>query len=467
MTAPAPPSPAQSPPPGATRAVSPLAALERLTLTLQLERRARTAEAEELPFVMVNETRQVLPYRQAVLWTHGRSGPSLAALSGLAVPDQSAPYAQWLVRFAEWRRKAPEANTFHRLELDKLEAEADKPPKWLADWREWLPPHALWAPLPDMRGGCGAVLALFREEPFGDAEATLFSHLAESYGQSFALSLVQRRRGGRRRRLWPWILAAAAAVAACFVPVPQTVLAPAEVAARRPALVRSGLDGVINHFLVEPNQRVEKGDPLVSLEDSQLRTRLALAKKAEEMAAVEYRQLLQAALSDPRTKQRLPLALGRMEQLAAETAYAESLLERVVITSPMKGVVLCDNPDEWLGRPVSLGQRIMLVADPDVLELEIRLPAAESLRAEVGDRVMFYPNVQPISPMPAVLTFIGYRASEAPGLGMAFTLRADLEAGGKPLLGLRGMAKLYGKSLPLGMILFRTPIQAARQWLGI
>ncbi len=469
MTAPGsppPPAPASAP---AGRAANPLAALERLTLILQLGRRARTAEADELPFVLVNETRQALPYRQAVLWTFGRGGPTLAALSGLAVPDPSAPYAQWLTKFAGWRRTRPDALKFHRLDLDELEAGTANAPKWLADWREWLPPHCLWAPLPDLRGGCGAVLALFREERFSDAEASLFSHLAESYGQSFALSLVKRRRGGRRRRhrLLPWILALAAAVAAGFIPAPQTVLAPAEVSARRPALVRSGLDGVISRFLVEPNQRVEKGDPLVRLEDAQLRTRLAVAKKAEEMAAVEYRQLLQAGLSDPRTKQRLPLAQGRMEQLAAETAYVEGLVERVVIASPMRGVVLCDNPDEWLGRPVSLGQRIMLVADPDDLELEIRLPAGESIRAEVGDQALFYPNVSPVAPMAATLTFVGYRAGETPGLGMAYTLRASIDAEGKPLLGLRGMAKLYGEKRPLGLILLRTPIQAVRQWLGI
>ncbi len=43
----------------------------------------------------------------------------------------------------------------------------------------------------------------------------------------------------------------------------------------------------------------------------------------------------------------------------------------------------------------------------------------------------------------------------------------DLAKGGKPLLGLRGMAKLYGKPQPLGLNLLRTPIQAVRQWLGI
>ena len=465
---PTPPVPSPEPSTGTVKKpINPLLVLERMALVLQLQRRSRLASAEELPFIMVNETRQLLPYRQAVLYSLQRGGATLSAVSGLAVPDQSAPYAQWLSKFIKWRLDQPEAEKHQRLNLEKMTANAVKPPIWLPQWKEWLPPHALWAPLFDGTGRILGILALFREEPFPDQDSMLFSHLSEAYGQSYALASVGRRRRVGHSRFWLGIILLLAAIAAFFIPASQTVLAPAEVSARRPALVRAGLDGVISRFLVEPNQHVEKGDRLILLEDDQLRTRLAVARKAEEMAAAEYRQLLQSALSDAKTKQRLPLALGRMEQLAAETAYVESLMERVVINSPMRGVVLCDNPDEWLGRPVSLGQRIMLVADPEDLELEIRLPASEALRIEVGDKLLFYPNIAPISPMEAVVTFVGYRASEAAGLGIAFTLRADLAKGGKPLLGLRGMAKLYGKPQPLGLNLLRTPIQAVRQWLGI
>lgn len=40
----------------------------RLGMVLQLTQRARQASQEELPFIMVNETRQLIPYRQAAFW---------------------------------------------------------------------------------------------------------------------------------------------------------------------------------------------------------------------------------------------------------------------------------------------------------------------------------------------------------------------------------------------------------------
>ncbi len=450
---------------GKATSVNPMAILERLSILLQLQRRGRTASSDELPFIMVNESRQLLPYRQAVYFSIRNGKPTLKSLSGLAVPDSSAPYAQWMRKFVRWRCQCPEPGKQQRLDLAQLPDQAPKPPRWYRDWKDWLPPHALWSPLLDNRRTLIGVVIFFRETAFTDAQNMQAAHLTESYAQDLALSLS--RPAGAKRSWSPLLLLllAGAAVAA-FLPVHQSVLAPSEITARRPALVRSGLDGVVDRFLVEPNQRVEAGQELVRLEDAQLRTRLTVAKKAEDMAQAEYKQLLQAALSDPKSKQRIPLVQGHIEQLAAETEYIESLMQRIVITSPMAGVVLCDMPDEWLGRPVSLGQRIMLVADPDNLELEIHLPATENMRVQVGDSVVFYPNVAPIRPMRATVAHVGFRAGEVPGVGMAYVLRADVDAEGRPLLGLRGMAKLYGPEQPLWRIVFQKPLMAARQWLG-
>ena len=68
--------------------------LLRLTLLLQLERRARQAPAEEIPYIVVNETADLIPYRQALLWRRGLD--RLEAVSGVASPEKNSPYALWL-----------------------------------------------------------------------------------------------------------------------------------------------------------------------------------------------------------------------------------------------------------------------------------------------------------------------------------------------------------------------------------
>src|ERR1700733_187561 len=71
-----------------------------LSTLVQLVKRARhTESAQELAFVMVNETNALVPYRQAVLWrreARGRGG--VVAISGSAVVERNAPITLWLNR---------------------------------------------------------------------------------------------------------------------------------------------------------------------------------------------------------------------------------------------------------------------------------------------------------------------------------------------------------------------------------
>lgn len=79
-----------------------------LATLLQLLHRAREADgAARLGFVMVNETQHLLPYRQAAFWREGLRA-HVAALSGLAEPDPTAPYLQCCPPCsAIWRKDAP------------------------------------------------------------------------------------------------------------------------------------------------------------------------------------------------------------------------------------------------------------------------------------------------------------------------------------------------------------------------
>ena len=62
--------------------------LMRLGLLLQLQRRARKAEEKELPFILVNETRALVPYRQAVFWrVQPDGGWEVASVSGQALGE--------------------------------------------------------------------------------------------------------------------------------------------------------------------------------------------------------------------------------------------------------------------------------------------------------------------------------------------------------------------------------------------
>lgn len=455
-------------------------AVSRLAALLQMEERLRRAEIKELPFIVVNETRLLVPYRQAVLWQiYGADSFTPMAVSGLSVPEKNSPYLQWQARLI---RNLKSKNNEAENQLASLPfTAADLPEDLKDDWAEWLPAYGLYLPLPDWKKclppgdkdahgtpktECFGVLTLFSQNQFSQGDLRALGHLSSAYGQALSLAFSKRC---RQFSLSKKITAVSIlAVLIFLLPIKMSVLAPAEVIAEAPWPVRSHLDGVVEKIVVEPNATVVEGELLLSLDTTELNTRLAVAAKSLDVARVELRQARQQALADREARLRLVYLTGRVEQLEAEKVYVENLLERAAIHSPIEGVALVDAPEEWAGKPVSLGQRIMTIAEPDRIKLEIFLPMDEYLPQKPGAEVLFFPNTSPGSPHSAYLYQVGFQAQETAQAGLAFKLRADFKPEqGNLRLGVRGRAKLYGKRAPLIYVLLRKPIMKLRQWIGI
>lgn len=430
-----------------------------VTNLLQLERRARrAATVEELGFVMVNETNGLVRYRQAALW-RGRA----TALSGAALVDANAPYVLWLNRLLDWAHATHGAGGAVPLDAGGVPEAVGR------DWAEWLPAFGLWLPL----GGCGnepAALFLVRDEPWTAAESHLLGYVADAYGHALS-ALVMRRRGWRlRTRGRAWLAGAALALAAgaLALPMPHSALAPAEVIARAPTVVRAPIDGVVDRFEVQPNEAVAEGQVLLVLDRTRLLNRLEVARKALEVAEAEFRQASQQAVFDQKSKANLVVLKGRMEQQAAEAAYVEGLLARVEIRAPRAGIAIFDDVNDWIGKPVAIGERILTVASPQETELEIRLPVADAIALDGGAAVRLFLNVAPQNPIPAALTYAGYQAETTPDGVLAYRLKAAFADGvTPPRIGLKGIAKVYGEDSTLLYALLRRPLAAVRQRLGL
>ena len=447
---------------GAAQASAPTETSVPLRL-LGFERRIRQADPKELPFIFVNETIQFLPYRQAVFWDGWKQG-RIGAFSGVSVLAQNAPYAIWIREFTEKLidRATPEPVAFSMAQECGTQLQ----------WQTHVPAYGLWLPLMGPKSLTLGGVLLFRETPFTEAETALGGFLSEGYGQALALakadiaSLRTRLSGLRRKKAIQ--IALGVLVLICLIPLRQTVLAPAEVVSRRPHVIRAALEGVISKVHVQPNQVVAAGAPLFSTDDSQVLGRLNVARKNLEAIETEYRQIAQSALFDPKAKARAQVLKAQSDSRLAEVAYLETLLSRADVAAPIDGTVVFDDPHDWIGRPVALGQKVMLQVNPDELILDIRIPENEFIDVEPNAKVLFFPLVAPASPVAATVDFVSYQASATPKAGYAFVLRAQFtEKSDAIRLGRRGTAKLYGPRTIVLLEILRKPLHIARQWLGI
>ncbi len=431
--------------------------LLRMTEVLQLAARARDAGREELPFVIVNETVRAVAYDQAVLWDARTE--RVVALSGAARLEAGAPYVLLLERLYRGV-----VSSGKRDEVQKLGPEAVKGDEEGA--KAWLAPHLLWWPL-RVRGNTVAILMLGRRTAWQDNEQPILNVLCGSYGQAWELArarLAPVKLGGRRKIKRIAIAAAIALlVGAGLVPVRSSAIAPADVVAETPAFVRAPFAGVVDAIEVAPNAQVKTGQLIVRLERRQLDAEYKVAAKVLETATAQFRQTSQEAITDPRAREQLATLRARLDEARADFDYRQARLGRADILSPADGIAVFNDPAEWIGKPVEVGERILQVSPPTSSRIEIELPVTEATSLEEGAEVTFFSNLTPDRPVTGKVVFVSYATTVTPSGVLAYTARADLAGGADLRLGLKGTAKIFGPPRPLAVWLLRRPLAYLRQ----
>jgi multidrug resistance efflux pump len=437
------------------------------TVLLQLEGMVRAAQTQqELQFLFVNETRRLVPYRQAILLTP--STPSkqrynVQAVSSVPVVDRSAPLMQWTERLIRELRRT---STGHDL---RHVTESDCPDSLKADWREFTPGYGLWCPLKHPGGQVFGGLWLTREQPWAEHELTVLHRLREAYAYAWRAvgpSSTPRWRWGLSRTA-TWTLAAAM-LGAMVIPVPMSTLAPAKIVAKDPLIVSAPIDGVIAEILVPPNSTVSEGQVLFKYEDTTFRNEYEVAERNLDVAVAQYRRAAQGSFLEAEQKADVPLLKAEVELRETERDYAHERLAKVEVKAERAGLLIYTDKSDWIGKPVVVGQRIMELANPQQLEVRIDLPVDDAIVLREGAPVKLFLNANPLASVPATVSHASYHAEVLPNNTLAYRVTAQLGQGSSELrIGWQGSAKIYGDKVTLFTYLFRRPISAIRPWIGL
>ena len=441
---------------------------------LAYEGRLRTARSpEEIEFLIVNEAFSLLTYDQAFLWKPDLLGRSaLAAASGLSEVDANSPFALWFSRAADHAQSIDPQAPVRRLADDDF-------PSSLDDGAEWIPRQALVILLRTPEGKALGGLWFGRQQPFSDDEAALAGWLGQH--SEFALwawrreqLALQSKIAALAPRRWRTLspmrkkLVLAAVCGVLLFPVRLSVLAPAEVVTRTPNPVTAPADGVVAKILVAPNQAVRTGTPLIEFDDTATRNRLLVAQKTLGVARADLARSAGKAFADDASKSELQLLDARVRERSAEVAYLIELLARLKLQSPADGIALFADAEEWRGKPVQVGERIMTVADPSQVALTIYVSPDDAIALDPGADVRMYLNISPLASHDAKVTQASYETGSSPEGHPAYIVKAALVAGDSPpRLGLKGTAKIYAGRVPLIYYLLRKPLRTLRQAFGV
>ncbi|MEP5763874.1 MAG: biotin/lipoyl-binding protein [Halieaceae bacterium] len=442
--------------------------LKALANLLLLQQRLREARSEpELGFILVNDTRTLVSYRSAVLWLTAPTMPGggrLVSVSGAVEHDEHSPFLQWMKSLCREISERPMQGV---AELRKADVSAALAGEWDVHGTEQL----LWCPLYSGAGDFIGALALWRETPVQEAEQRILGNWLSAAG--YSLAAIRGKAFARLKFAWtPGRKRIAAGIAALvllllFMPVRLSVLAQAEIVARKPLVVRSPLDGIISSIEVRPNVLVQEGALLMNLDDTELQTRLDVAQQTLAISRAQYQQAGQQAAFSAEAKASLRVLALEGEKNVAEVAYIKSLLERSAVEAEQGGVIIMPSPDEMLGRPVVTGERLLTIANPDDTQLEAWLTVGDDITLLYYSEIQFFPNVAPDKKYEARLLRMDYRADTIETGELAYRIRADfVDTEHLPRIGMRGTAKLHGESVSLGYYLLRRPLATLRRWTG-
>jgi multidrug efflux pump subunit AcrA (membrane-fusion protein) len=466
---------------------APLAALPRLSAHALGLRRER-----ELFFSIANDTRALARYRTLLLFAARRRGAMrLVAVSGLSAVEANGAYTLWaqkvaaaLVRALQARQHldlrasdgsgpaaAPAGAALHT--FTAADVDADLATAWAEYW-----PVQVGAFVLDNGAGQPLGLAVhLLDHPMPEPMVPLLQTLHHVHGAALG-----RLRSARWRLLGSgsglgWaitgLVVAAAAAAMWLVPVRQFVVAPAEIVSLDTVAITAPLDGVVGQLVAKPNQAVRRGDELFRLDDTTLRNRLSSAQEALEVArsdflAGSHRALLMSAgnASGPGSVE-VGVLRGRIQERLAEVRYLEEQRDLLVVRAPREGIAVYGQENDWIGKPVSAGQRVMDLADAMQPGVLVWLPVSDAIQMQPGAPMQVVLQADPLRPWTATLEQASYQPVRSPDGVASYRLRATLPAGSQVRLGLRGSARLDGEEVSLGYFLLRRPITAARQWLGL
>ncbi len=429
----------------------------------------KVSTINEFAVLAVNETHKVVPYFQCFLWRRSKFGKlSIQAVSGASQIDSDSPAVRSVVKIVKFLAKK-----FEDKSVSPYDATPEDVP-FFDEWAEMLPPNTLWCEFTDAKNirKLSAGLLFFRETPFTNSDVAAVTPLLDAYRYSwYRLDQVRRENknilgGFTRSRLFKYCLLAGL-IAVMFLPIRESVLAPSSVVPRNPVVVGSPIGGVVDQFHVEPNAAVKKGDLLITLDDRTIKNEVSLAAQELETAKAEYLRSAQNSFSDQDSKSEIELQKARVAQRALQKDFAEARLGQTKIYAGRDGVAVFTDPNDWLGRPVSVGERMIVLADPSEKQLDIFMPIDDALYLQPGAEVRLFLNADPTRPLKGSLTQTSYEPTENDG-ALSYNLKAKIEDDNDfSRLGWQGTVKVYSnEKVSLFYYLFRKPISAVRQLFG-
>lgn len=432
----------------------PLAIINRLLIQA-----IEAPNGQALQFLIANETHRLIPYDRAILWLHTKKGSfRMLAISGQAAFNT---LGEFYSKLSSLINKLEDPFAIQVLAADKFSSHQET---W-AEYQRQQEARILWLPI--FTGG-ELTLALWIEQwhitPYDSPPAEVFKLLSEQLlpGYGAAWGHFHRHTKATSSSIpKKWYLAPLALVplAALFIiHLPLRIVAPCEVEPKDPIAVTAPLQGIIEDVLVEPNQPVDKGDILFKYDPRLYEQEYKIAKNEVSVIEADLSRALVLGVNEKQSLNDVAILKLKLEKAQNNLNLANDNLKKISVPSPVTGTAIIEDPDQWPGKPVRIGEKILTIADLSQTKIKLWIPENDNVDVDPSRPIQVILNVSPETTLTATLAYVSNevtlnKASLPSYVAEAHWLERDIDV--KP--GLQGTSILYGKKVTLFYYLIRKP----------
>lgn len=429
-----------------------------------LIRAIRAQSSKNLFFAFVNDPVRLFHYDRATLWSLKKKTPKLIAVSGHDSFPKATPFS---TKFATFIQQIPNLTQAQRVNVELNDLDLKIPGSRPALF--WLPFTA------DGEAHVGLLIEYWQsdkqqlptEEMLKLVSTTLLSAYANLFAKIESGYSFLNRWGVERKKLFSYLLLGIL-VLLVAIRVPLRIVAPAEVVPNDPLLITAPLEGIIENVLVKPGAMVQKNTLLFEYEREAPMRQLESARKEVEQNEAEVKRAIVQGLTDEKARDELALYQLKLEKGKVNLALAEYQASRLEVRAPDAGVVMLDAPDQWRGKPVKIGEKVLILSNPAKTKLRTWLPEDDNILLDFNRPITVFLNVAPTRSYEAKLIYIANESSIDAKQMASFIAEADWVGTHEDAkLGLKGSAILYGENVSLIYYLLRRPIAKFRHLLGI
>lgn len=418
-------------------------------------------DRDSLAFVIVNETVQAVRYDRAVLWDFSGKSPELLGVSGHSRVKSNSDLAD------QWKTHLKNLKSPEKVQ-EFTENSFDLPKEQWESLNAANPDSSiLWIPIKaNNRVLLGLWLERWGGEKWSTSDIEILNPLMEGYGLAW-----NKFKESKFLTFWKdsRVLLALGLFSLVFfsLRVPLRVVAPCEIVPEDIVFITAPLEEIISEVVIKPGQSVKKDDLLFEYDKRVPLQNLKIAGEQLRIAQQELERAEGSANTDERSFADLGVIAGKVKKERANYQLAQYKASQLSVTAPVDGIAVIDDPDQWRGKPVHVGEKVMSLISSDQTKVRFWIPESDNIILDFEKPISVVLNIDPLTSRAAKISFISNAVVLYDNKAASFMGEAEWINHQKDVkFGLKGTAILYGENVSLFYWIIRKPWAMVRNTFG-